>query len=111
MGNHDTWAKICRHPACDNERNKGSWLCDKHEPTPERVAKMKAEIIAEEEAREKRVRESFESDAYKETARRSNLPSEDPDHIHGMRCDGQDGNSSYCERLRVKLFGRVWFDR
>ena len=33
------------------------------------------------------------------------LPSEHPDHVCGLMCDGQDGASSYCARLRFKLFG------
>lgn len=41
-----------------------------------------------------------------ENARRSNLPPEDPDHICGMMCDGQDGSNSDCARIRRKLFGK-----
>ena len=41
-----------------------------------------------------------------ENAHRSNLPPEDPDHICGMMCDGQDGRNSDCCRIRVKLFGK-----
>lgn len=33
------------------------------------------------------------------------LPPEHPEHICGIRCDGQDGASSYCSRIRRKLFG------
>ena len=41
-----------------------------------------------------------------ENNRRSGLPPEDPDHICGMRCDGQDGQSSDCYKIRMKLFGK-----
>jgi len=36
---------------------------------------------------------------------RKDLPSEHPDHTCNMFCDGQDGQTSYCYRLRKKLFG------
>lgn len=38
--------------------------------------------------------------------RRSNLPPEDPEHICGMFCDGQDGGGSDCAKIRCKLFGQ-----
>lgn len=38
-----------------------------------------------------------------ENNRRSHLPSEDPEHICGIFCDGQDGQSSMCWRVRDKL--------
>ena len=34
------------------------------------------------------------------------LPSEHPDHVCGILCDGQAGPTSYCYRLRQKLFGK-----
>lgn len=74
-------------------------------PTKKQVAKAKAEI----EAENKKSREYTETPEYvaacEENSRRASLPSEDPEHIHGMMCDGQDGSNSYCDRLRNKLFG------
>lgn len=73
-------------------------------PNKSAVAAAKREIAVEdEEAR--RLRESPEQQAVSdENSRRSRLPSEHPDHICGMLCDGQDGQNSYCSRLRRKLF-------
>lgn len=44
-----------------------------------------------------------------ESRRRTSLPPEHPDHTCGMMCDGQDGQSSNCYKIRMKLFGR-WHD-
>lgn len=41
-----------------------------------------------------------------ENSRRSNLPMEDPEHICGLFCDGQDGSNSDCCLVRTKLFGQ-----
>lgn len=73
-------------------------------PTKAQVAAAEAEIDAED--LRPRVYNVDEERVIAENARRSSLPSEDPEHIHGMMCDGQDGMSSYCERLREKLFGK-----
>lgn len=66
-------------------------------PSPELVARAKAEIQAEDEA---------ERAATLAISSNPDLPSEHPDHICGALCDGQDGSSSHCARLRRKLFGR-----
>lgn len=75
-------------------------------PTNEQVTTAKAEIEAEDSRR--RANSVCAYDEQKriiaENQRKSSLPSEDPEHIHGMMCDGQDGMNSYCERLRRKLF-------
>lgn len=73
-------------------------------PTKKQVETAKAEIW-EEDRRARRVRSVKSEQVIAENARRSSLPSEDFEHIHGMMCDGQDGMNSYCERLRRKLFG------
>lgn len=44
--------------------------------------------------------------AIEENARRSNLPPEHPEHLCGWMCDGQDGWSSDCCKIRTKLFGK-----
>jgi hypothetical protein len=72
-------------------------------PTRKQVAKAKDEIAAEDYA--KSILERGDEDVVAENSRRSSLPSEHPEHIHGMMCDGQDGMNSYCVRLRTKLFG------
>jgi hypothetical protein len=72
-------------------------------PTPEQIEAAVREIEAEDKAARARIREYDPVAA--ENGRRSQLPSEHPEHIHGMMCDGQDGMNSYCERLRRKLFG------
>lgn len=71
----------------------------------ERVAIAKAEIEREdrETARRAALREITDAPILAETARRARLPPEDPDHICGMMCDGQDGQNSHCARLRRKL--------
>lgn len=76
-------------------------------PSKEEVESAKKEIEREIEAAEK-ARDTPERRAIvAENRRRSSLPSEHPEHICGMLCDGQDGQSSYCARLRLKLFGRT----
>ena len=72
-------------------------------PTTEQIETAKREI-AEEDARARRMSAKDEA-VVAETRRRSQLPSEHPEHIHGMMCDGQDGDNSYCARIRRKLFG------
>ena len=40
--------------------------------------------------------------------RRVHLPSENPDHLCGLLCDGQDGvKTSDCARVRIRLFGKM----
>ena len=73
-------------------------------PSPEEVARVQAEILAEDEAHAKAQDTPERRAQAAEVSRRAGLPSEHPEHIHGLRCDGQDGQSSYCERLRAKLF-------
>lgn len=80
-----------------------------NKPTPEQVAVAEAE--AEIKAEDQKARDYYSRPDIvaicEENARRSNLPSEDPERIHGIFCDGQDGGSSYCMRLRAKLFPGV----
>lgn len=73
-------------------------------PTKKAVAAAKRALAAEDEARERARITSVDSPAAAENARRSSLPSEHPEHVCGMSCDGQDGANSYCARLRAKLF-------
>lgn len=74
-------------------------------PSASEVAAAKRAIAAEDEvARQLRERPE-QIAAAAENSRRSRLPSEHPDHICGLSCDGQDGQNSYCARLRRKLFG------
>lgn len=75
-------------------------------PTKARVAAAEAEIAAEDEASRNRQSPPEIEAKIADNRRRSRLPSEHPEHIHGMMCDGQDGQSSHCARLRDKLFGR-----
>lgn len=72
-------------------------------PTKRQVEIAKVEIC-EEDRRARRVHSVKSEQVIAENHRRSSLPSEDPEHVHGMLCDGQDGMNSYCERLREKLF-------
>lgn len=75
-------------------------------PTAE-VARAKAEI-EDENRRSREANDTPERRAQgEENSRRSSLPSEHPDHICGMLCDGQDGWTSHCYRLRDKLFGKA----
>lgn len=69
----------------------------------EQIEQAKREIEIEDEERLKRARSPEIEAIVAENHRRSDLPSEHPDHIHGMFCDGQDGATSYCMRLRRKL--------
>lgn len=73
-------------------------------PTKKQIAAARAAIAEEMRAAavygETPERQAIAADI----VRRSSLPSEHPEHIHGMLCDGQDGMNSYCERLRRKLF-------
>lgn len=66
------------------------------QPTATEIARAQAEILAEDAAARAR---------YMDDTRGTSLPSEHPDHVHNLKCDGQDGRSSQCVRLRVKLFG------
>lgn len=66
-------------------------------PTAWQVARAKREIELEDLGAAKRLAESSRS--------RDSLPSEHPDHVCGLMCDGQDGSNSQCARLRTKLFG------
>ena len=75
-------------------------------PTAEEIARARIEIEKEDAARLAYWDRPDIKAITDETSRRSKLPSEDIDHIHGISCDGQDGASSYCIRLRMKLFGR-----
>ena len=75
-------------------------------PTKEEIEAARWALEAEDEAAA-RARHTPTHDAIvAENARRTALPSEHPDHIHGMMCDGQDGQNSWCVRLREKLFGK-----
>ena len=74
-------------------------------PSPDLVAAAEREMRAEDVAVRKLQDTSERRAIETETSRRSSLPPEHPDHICGMMCDGQDGASSYCARLRRKLFG------
>lgn len=75
-------------------------------PTKAEVDAAKAEIAREDEAARNRLSEPDVAAQIAENQCHSQLPSEHPDHIHGIMCDGQDGMSSYCSRLRFKLFGK-----
>lgn len=70
-------------------------------PTKAEVARAKAEIEAENAEMEAARRVQPDP----EIERRTLLPPEDPEHLCGPTCDGQDGSNSYCTRLRQKLFG------
>lgn len=76
-------------------------------PTKAEVTDAKREIAEEDERAEAaaRLRRASAAVVEAENERRAKLPSEHPDHICGVRCDGQDGMNSRCARLRVKLFG------
>lgn len=65
-------------------------------PSAQQVAQAKKEIELEDAAAALLVAP---------VSNRSSLPSEDPNHVCGLLCDGQDGANSYCARLRRKLFG------
>ncbi len=73
-------------------------------PSAEEIARASAEIERENRA----TQDYYNSPAVRaivaDTNRRSNLPSEHPEHICGVICDGADGNG-YCNRIRAKLFG------
>lgn len=43
-----------------------------------------------------------------ELNRRTSLPPENPEHLCGMSCDGQDGYGSDCALVRNKLYGS-WY--
>lgn len=70
-------------------------------PTRKRVAAAEAEIAAEDARRFAMSR--LDTAVTLDNRRRSNLPSEDLEHICGLKCDGQDGQTSHCYRLRAKL--------
>lgn len=74
-------------------------------PTKKQVKAAHAQIAAEDRAAERARDTPANRRIIDENRRRSSLPSEHPEHIHGMMCDGQDGMNSYCCRLRMKLFG------
>lgn len=74
-------------------------------PTPEQITAAKNEIKEEDRRAEEARRTPERLAAEAENYRRSSLPSEHPDHLCGLMCDGQDGSNSYCARLRFKLFG------
>lgn len=76
---------------------------DEEESARLRLISAKAEIAAEDEEQRRRNDDPERRRIEAETSRRSSLPSEDREHIHGMMCDGQDGWNSYCDRLRRKL--------
>ena len=78
-----------------------------HAVRPYRMTIEEAERQIEAEDRADRARRDSPEDraAIAENERRSSLPPEHPDHCCGLMCDGQDGASSYCARLRAKLFG------
>jgi hypothetical protein len=82
-------------------------MADYRVPTDEQVTAVKREIEIEDLKRQHRIEDPDRVAVERENARRSSLPSEHPEHIHGMMCDGQDGMNSYCERLRRKLFGKL----
>lgn len=71
--------------------------------SPKTVAAAKAEMARENEAHAEYYKRPDIVAQGEENNRRSNLPSEHPEHICGMRCDGQDGRTSDCWRLREKL--------
>lgn len=75
-------------------------------PTKRQVEAADQEIVAEDEAARQLLVLDTAKNLIAATAksRRSRLPSEHPDHICGLACDGQDGQNSYCARLRRKLF-------
>ena len=75
-------------------------------PSKSQIAAAKREIAVEDDAA-RQLREAPDQLAIAaENSRRSRLPSEHPDHICGLSCDGQDGSNSYCARLRRKLFDK-----
>lgn len=71
----------------------------KRKPTKSQIKKAWTEIIQEDAKRYER----FKGTLDKRNSHDRNLPSENPDHTCNMLCDGQDGQSSYCYRLRSKL--------
>ena len=74
-------------------------------PSSSQIEAAKRAIAAEDETA-RQLRDAPEQIAVAaENSRRSRLPSAHPDHICGLGCDGQDGQNSYCARLRRKLFG------
>lgn len=81
-------------------------------PTKDEVERAKREIAEEDVVRVSKYNTPEVFAVIEENNRRTRLPSEHPDHLHGLMCDGQDGMNSYCERLRRKLFGedidRTW---
>lgn len=66
-------------------------------PTAWQVTRAKREIELEDQL-------AFERASFTSSQSR-NLPSEHPDHVCDLTCDGQDGSNSQCARLRAKLFG------
>lgn len=74
-------------------------------PSSYQVALAKRQIAEEDEvARQETLNSQKDQAIAAENSRRSQLPSEHPEHICGLGCDGQDGQNSYCARLRRKLF-------
>jgi hypothetical protein len=74
-------------------------------PSKQQVEAAKREIAREDKVASERRLSPEDQAQVDENHRRSNLPSEHPEHICGWMCDGQDGSNSYCARLRYKLFG------
>lgn len=75
----------------------------KRKPTKSQIEKAWKEIHEEDTSRHEKMNSPEVQRRIMEINRKSNLPSDDPEHICGPRCDGQDGQSSYCYRLRSKL--------
>ena len=73
-------------------------------PTEQQIAAARLEMEQEDRAREKAEHTLERETIVEENNRRSNLPSEHPEHMCGMMCDGQDGWNSDCARVRRKLF-------
>ena len=74
-------------------------------PTEEAIQRAKKEMQEENILSWGRANSPSNRRTIEENHRRSSLPSEHPDHICGIMCDGQDGSNSDCARLRRKLFG------
>ena len=73
-------------------------VTEKRMPTDAEIEEARRQINEEDKKQEGLIVE------YAENRRRNHLPSEHPEHICGVMCDGQDGYSSYCARIRRKLF-------
>ena len=102
---HKVWTKAASAP----DYVKADWtelqrILFPEQTEADRVTAAKMEILAEDEAA-RRIDTPERQAQVEENRRRNHLPSEARDHICGMMCDGQDGASSYCARLRRKLFG------